>query len=85
MTPGRVLDGFRRARDTTGTPASATRTTVPGPGRPKGSKNKQKAPRQPFGKAHPKDPRHAANHPKPQKTPGKAQEAPAPARLNGEL
>lgn len=85
MTPGRVLDGFRRARDTTGTPASATRTTVPGPGRPKGSKNKQKAPRQPVGKAHPKDPRHAANHPKPQKTPGKSQEAPAPARLNGEL
>ena len=70
MTPGRVLDGFRRARDTVGTPASATRTTVPGPGRPKGSRNKQKAPRQPVGKTHPKAPRYAASQPKLQKTPG---------------
>jgi hypothetical protein len=75
MTPGRVHDGFRRARQITGTPASTPAITVPGPGRPKASRNKHPAPRYPAGKTHPK-------RPKPQKTPGKPQGAPAPARLN---
>jgi hypothetical protein len=50
MTPGRVRAGFRGARQAAGTPASAAKTTRPGPGRPKGSKNKRKAPRHPVGK-----------------------------------
>jgi len=50
MTPGRVRAGFRHARHAAGTPASAAKTTRPGPGRPKGSKNKHKAPRHPVGK-----------------------------------
>ena len=37
-----------------GTPASAAKPASPGPGRPKGSKNKRKAPRQPVGKRQPK-------------------------------
>ena len=40
MTPGRVRAGFRGARQAAGTPASAAKTTRPGPGRPQGSKNK---------------------------------------------
>jgi hypothetical protein len=54
MTPARVRAGFRRARETVGTPASAAKPSGPGPGRPKGSKNKRKAPRQPVGKTNPK-------------------------------
>jgi hypothetical protein len=50
MTPGRVRAGFRHARHAAGTPASAAKTTRPGPGRPKGSKNKRKAPRHPVRK-----------------------------------
>ena len=50
MTPGRVRAGFRGARQAVGTPASAAKTTRPGPGRPKGSKNKHKAPRHPVRK-----------------------------------
>ena len=50
MTPGQVRAGFRRARETAGTPASPAKPARPGPGRPKGSKNKRKAPRQPVGK-----------------------------------
>ena len=50
LTPGRVRAGFRGARHAAGTPASAAKTTRPGPGLPKGSKNKHKAPRHPVGK-----------------------------------
>jgi hypothetical protein len=50
MTPGQARAGFRRARETAGTPASPAKPAGPGPGRPKGSKNKRKAPRQPVGK-----------------------------------
>jgi hypothetical protein len=54
LTPGRVHAQFRAARQTAGTPASPPKSPSPGPGRPKGSKNKHKAPRQPVGKRHPK-------------------------------
>jgi hypothetical protein len=54
MTPGRVRAGFRLLRGTLGTPASAGKPGKPGPGRPPGSKNKRKAPRQPAGKHNPK-------------------------------
>ncbi len=54
MTPGRVRAGFRRVRETLGTPASVAKPGTPGPGRPAGSKNKRKAPRQPVGKHNPK-------------------------------
>lgn len=50
MTPGQVRGGFRRARQILGTPASATKPSSPGPGRPKGTPNKHKAPRYPVGK-----------------------------------
>ncbi len=50
MTPGRVRAGFRHARQMTGTPASTAKPGAPGPGRPKGSKNKTTAPCQPVGK-----------------------------------
>jgi hypothetical protein len=49
-TPARVRAGFRLARETAGTPASPAKPSRPGPGRPKGSKNKRTAPRQPVGK-----------------------------------
>jgi hypothetical protein len=54
LTPGRVRAGFRLVRETVGTPASVAKTGKPGPGRPKGSKNKRKAPRHPVGKTNPK-------------------------------
>ena len=57
LTPGRVRAGFRCARAIAGTPANAPKPTRPGPGRPTGSKNKTKAPRQPVGKRNPKQPR----------------------------
>jgi hypothetical protein len=53
MTPGRVRAGFRRVRATVGTPASTAKPAAPGPGRPKGSKNKRKAPRHRVGKRKP--------------------------------
>ncbi len=56
MTPGRVRAGFRLVRAAVGTPASAPKFTTPGPGRPKGSKNKHKAPRHPVGKTTVKNP-----------------------------
>jgi DDE superfamily endonuclease len=59
MTPGQVRAGFRRVRETLGTPASTAKPGKPGPGRPKGSKNKRKAPRHPVGKTTPKQPKHA--------------------------
>jgi hypothetical protein len=54
LTPGRVRAQFRAARQAAGTPAKPPKTPAPGPGRPKGSKNKHKAPRQPVGKRNPK-------------------------------
>jgi hypothetical protein len=53
MTPGRVRAGFRHIRAALGTPASIAKPGVPGPGRPKGSKNKRKARRQRVGKPKP--------------------------------
>ena len=50
LTPGQARAGFRRAREIAGTPASPAKPARPGPGRPKGAKNKHKAPRQPVGK-----------------------------------
>jgi DDE superfamily endonuclease len=50
MTPGRVRAGFRGVRQALGTPASAAKPGTPGPGRPPGSRNKDKAPRHPAGK-----------------------------------
>jgi hypothetical protein len=61
MTLARVRAGFRRARDAAGTPASTAKPGKPGPGRPKGSKNKRKAPRYPVGKNAPKQPKQAKN------------------------
>jgi hypothetical protein len=54
LTPGRVRAQFSRARQAAGTPARAAKPAAPGPGRPAGSKNKRKAPRQPVGKRKPK-------------------------------
>jgi len=54
LTPGRVRAGFRHARQIAGTPASTAKPATPGPGRPKGSKNKTRAPRPPVGKRNPK-------------------------------
>ena len=62
MTPARVRAGFPRARAATGTPARTPKPSAPGPGRPKGSKNKQKAPRHRPGKTTPKQPRNVDNH-----------------------
>jgi hypothetical protein len=59
MTPARVRRGFRAVRDTLGTPAAPPKPSHPGPGRPKGSANRHKAPRHPIGKPHPKPRRHA--------------------------
>jgi hypothetical protein len=59
MTPGRVRAGFRRARQAAGTPASTAKPAKPGPGRPEGSKNRQKAPRYPAGKHTPKQRKQA--------------------------
>jgi hypothetical protein len=58
MTPGRVRAGFRHVREMLGSPARPAKPSVPGPGRPKGSKNKNMAPRHPVGKRHPKPDRH---------------------------
>jgi hypothetical protein len=54
LTPGQARAGFPRVRETLGTPASPKKPSAPGPGRPKGSKNKHKAPRYPVGKTSPK-------------------------------
>jgi hypothetical protein len=61
MTPGRVRAAFRCVRAAAGTPASAPKPASPGPGRPQGSKNKRKAPRQPVGKRNHKYPTDTCN------------------------
>jgi hypothetical protein len=63
LTPTRVRRGFPRIHRTTTRPATAPKTTRPGPGRPKGSPNKQRAPRYPVGKHSTKDPDSAATDP----------------------
>jgi DDE superfamily endonuclease len=50
LTPARVRRGFPRIRRDTAHPAAAPKIARPGPGRPKGSVNKQRAPRYPVGK-----------------------------------
>ena len=70
MTPGRVRAAFRLVRETLGTPASTGKPVRPGPGRPAGSKNKRKAPRQPVGKHNPKQRKPAKNRRKKTKQTG---------------
>lgn len=50
LTPARVRRGFRNLRPTTPLPASAPKPSRPGPGRPPGTKNKQRAARHDVGK-----------------------------------
>ena len=50
LTPARVRRGFRRLRRILPSPVSPPKPTRPGPGRPKGSKNKNPAPRHDIGK-----------------------------------
>ncbi|WP_217898688.1 NF041680 family putative transposase [Haloechinothrix alba] len=50
LTPARVRRGFRNLRPKTTLPASAPKPSRPGPGRPPGSKNKQRARRHDVGK-----------------------------------
>src|SRR5882724_2954802 len=50
LTPARVRRGFRRLRPILAHPARPPKATRPGPGRPKGSKNKHPAPRHDVGK-----------------------------------
>jgi DDE superfamily endonuclease len=51
LTPARVRRGFRNLRPKTTLPASAPKPSHPGPGRPLGSKNKQRARQHPVGKS----------------------------------
>jgi hypothetical protein len=51
LSPYRVRLGFRRLRARLGTPADSPKLTRPGPGRPKGSKNRPKAKRPPYRKS----------------------------------
>jgi hypothetical protein len=55
LTPARVRRGFRHLRQTTTRPARAPKPSRPGPGRPKGSKNKIAAPRPEVGKTAKRD------------------------------
>ncbi len=50
LTPARVRAGYRRICATAARPASEPKGTRPGPGRPKGRRNRRKAPTQPVGK-----------------------------------
>ena len=50
LTPGRVRRGFRNLRRKTALPASAPKPTHPGPGRPPGSRNQQRATHHDIGK-----------------------------------
>ncbi|MFT4230894.1 MAG: NF041680 family putative transposase [Microbacterium sp.] len=50
LTPARVRAGYRRVHATTVRPARAPKPSRAGPGRPKGSRNRVKAPIQPVGK-----------------------------------
>jgi hypothetical protein len=61
LTPGQARAGFRRLRQALGTPASPPKPSAPGPGRPRGTPNKNKAPRHPPGKTSPKPRRPSQN------------------------
>lgn len=50
LTPARVRAGYRQACATAVHPANPPKHTRPGPGRPKGRRNRRKAPSQPVGK-----------------------------------
>jgi hypothetical protein len=50
LTPARVRRGFRHLRRKTPNPASAPKPSHPGPGRPKGTRNRQPAPHPEVGK-----------------------------------
>jgi DDE superfamily endonuclease len=50
LSPYQTRLGFRRLRTRLGTPAKPAKFSRPGPGRPKGSKNRPKAPRPPHRK-----------------------------------
>lgn len=50
LTPARVRRGFRNVRATAARPASPPKPSRPGPGRPPGSKNKQRARHHDVGK-----------------------------------
>lgn len=66
LTPGRVRQGFRCARAALPVLARPPKPARPGPGRPKGSKNKTRAPRHRVGKTSPKPQQHKkkpAKHP----------------------
>ncbi len=51
LSPYRTWLGFRRLRARLGSPAKSTKFSRPGPGRPKGSKNRPKAPCPPHRKS----------------------------------
>ena len=53
LSPCKVRLGFRRLRARIGTPADSPKPTRPGPGRPKGSKNRPKSRRPPYRKSEP--------------------------------
>jgi hypothetical protein len=64
MTPARVRRGFRAVCETAGTPAAPPKPAKPGPGRPKGSPNRHKAPHHDVGKRHPKASNRTKRRPK---------------------
>jgi hypothetical protein len=53
LSPCKVRLGFRRLRALIGTPASSPKPTRPGPGRPKGSKNRPKPKQPPYRRSNP--------------------------------
>ncbi|MEU6702101.1 hypothetical protein [Pseudonocardia sp. NPDC046786] len=55
MTPARVRRGFRNIRPTTALPASAPKPHRPGPGRPPGSRNRNRATSHDVGKTAKRD------------------------------
>jgi hypothetical protein len=58
LSPCKVRPGFRRLRARTGTPARSPKPACPGPGRPKGSKNRPKSKRPPYRKSEPTTSKH---------------------------
>lgn len=53
LSPARIRRGFRNLRPTIGLPAGAPKPTRPGPGRPPGARNQQRAPHRNVGKPTP--------------------------------
>ena len=58
LSPCKVRLGFRRLRARIGTPADSPKPARPGPGRPKGSKNRPKSRRPPYRKSEPIPSKH---------------------------